>query len=402
MSENRVQQRLQQKEATIVWFNYMDNLRAIALVLGVFFHAAIAYSPISQKLWPASNPVNSMALEFGALFSHTFRMPLFFLISGFFAHMLLKKRGVIGFIKNRLKRILLPFLVFLPLVIASLVGGMLWAAQFVEMPSPFLESIIPTALDPLNIKPDLPFSTGHLWFLYNLFMFCCLLALIWLLGPRLLKLSRVRWLYSLITARFLIFLLPCLLVPALCLVTAPYHAPDSLIPELWSFAYFGIFFLLGFLIYAKQQLLDELIPNATSLLFVSLAFYVYFYLEIKDIKMTWDLIYGHQASWSAVPVAAAQAFISVYMSLWCLLVGKKYLDRKNRLLTIISESSYWVYIVHLPILLMIQYALLDIHLGATVEFLISSLLTLSMSIASYYLLIKPTPLVWLLRGRSKS
>ena len=170
MAENGVQG----KEATVIWFNYMDNLRAIALVLGVFFHAAIAYSSASENLWPAWNQQNSMTIEFIAFFSHTFRMPLFFLISGFFAHMLLRKRGVVGFSKNRLKRILVPFIVFLPLVIVSLVGGMLWAVQFVESPSPFLGSIQATALNPLNIKPELPFSTAHLWFLYNLFMFCLL------------------------------------------------------------------------------------------------------------------------------------------------------------------------------------------------------------------------------------
>ncbi len=382
---------------SVIWFDYMDNLRAIALLVGIFFHAAMAYSPMSENLWPAANEEKSITLAFAALFPHMFRMPLFFLISGFFAHMLLKKRGINGFVRNRMARILIPFAVFLPLVIASLVGGIIWAIDVVERPSPFLQLVTPAIVDPENNEPQLPFSTGHLWFLYNLIMFCGLLTIMWRV-----KFAGAQWLSSIVTPKFVIFALPLLLIPALSSVATPYPAPDGIAPKLWSFGFFGIFFLLGFILYNKQCLLDELRPYGPFLLVTSIALYTYYFFQVKDLSMTWALIYDYEFSWSKLPLAGLEAFVSVYMTVWCLVFGKQYLNRKSELLRIISESSYWVYIVHLPVLLMIQYWMMNIDLAAGLEYLIGSLGTLAIGLGTYYLVVKPTPLLRLLNGKPKA
>ena len=383
-------------KTTVIWFDYMDNLRAIALLVGILFHTAMAYSPMSGNIWPAANQEQSITLDFAALFPHMFRMPLFFLISGFFAHMLLEKRGLNGFIKNRLVRIFIPLAVFLPLIALSLVGGILWAIEVVEHPSPVLEMMAAVLIDPENNESPLPLSTGHLWFLYNLLMFCGLLALIWKV-----KLANSRWLSSLATPKFVVFILPLLLIPALSSVAKPYPPPDSFSPELWSFGFFGIFFLLGFTLYSKQSLLDELKPYAPFLCVISIALYSYSFLQIKDVSMTIVSVYEREFSWSKLPLAGAEAFVSVYMTVWCLVIGKQYLNRKNKLLRIISKSSYWVYIVHLPILLMIQYSMMNIELGIGIEYLIGSLGTLAIGLASYYIFVKPTPIGWILNGKPR-
>ena len=377
-----------------VWFDYMDNLRALALLVGIFFHAAMAYSPLSADLWPAANQEKSNFIAFVAVFTHTFRMPLFILISGFFAHMLLQKRGVKGFVKNRISRILIPLVVFFPLITIAIIGGMLWAIKSFEQLSPLLQLVSPAIIDPENNQSPFPFSTGHLWFLYNLLMFCGVLALMWKIG-----LMQSKWLSSLVTAKFILFILPLLLIPALSSVTAPFPAPDSVFPELWSFGFFGLFFTLGFALYGKQSLLDDLKRYAPFLCLISLVLYSYYFYKIKDVSMSYALIYDHQFLWPELPLAVLEAFISVYMTIWCLLIGKQYLSRKNKLLTIISRSSYWVYIIHLPVLLAIQYSMMGIDLGVGIEFLISSLATLVIGLGSYYLLVKPTPLSRLLNGK---
>ena len=124
-----------------VRYHYMDNLRALAMLLGIFFHAALAYSPMMQNLWLAADPVNSIVMDFLAWFSHTFRMPLFFLIAGFFALMLIEKRSIGGFMKHRLLRIGVPFIVFLPLCLTAVIVTIGWATNSVENPSPMLQMI---------------------------------------------------------------------------------------------------------------------------------------------------------------------------------------------------------------------------------------------------------------------
>jgi hypothetical protein len=97
------------------------------LLLGVFGHAAISFFP--DPSWVADDSDSSPVLLVAFFTQHIFRMSLFFAIAGFFAHLLIEKRGFKGFAANRLKRIALPFLVFWPSMLAALVGVAVWAAS---------------------------------------------------------------------------------------------------------------------------------------------------------------------------------------------------------------------------------------------------------------------------------
>ncbi|MFO0958569.1 MAG: acyltransferase family protein [Isosphaeraceae bacterium] len=61
---------------------------------------------------------------FGVLFSaiHGFRMPLFFVMSGFFAAMLMQRLGQVELIKHRFRRVLLPMLLKLFTIVPLTTG----------------------------------------------------------------------------------------------------------------------------------------------------------------------------------------------------------------------------------------------------------------------------------------
>ena len=61
-------------------------------------------------------------------FIHGFRMQLFFLVSGFFVVMLWRNKGLKALLKHRAKRLLLPIVVFMPLLVIS----MLWLLGLTE------------------------------------------------------------------------------------------------------------------------------------------------------------------------------------------------------------------------------------------------------------------------------
>ena len=63
----------------------LDALRAFAMLLGIGLHAGLAYAPIP---WIAMNRETSPALGAFVEITHGFRLPLFFLMSGFFSAML--------------------------------------------------------------------------------------------------------------------------------------------------------------------------------------------------------------------------------------------------------------------------------------------------------------------------
>jgi peptidoglycan/LPS O-acetylase OafA/YrhL len=68
---------------------------------------------------------------------------------------------------------------------------------------------------------------------------------------------------------------------------------------------------------------------------------------------------------------------------------------------LVADSSYWVYIIHLPVLFWIQFHLLDSDWNIWVQFLVSSFGTLAIGFASYLLLVRWTPIGWLLNGRKR-
>ena len=84
----------------------LDALRAIAMLLGIVLHGAISFYP--EPIWPVHDNYQYEWLRDFVAGIHGFRMPLFFLISGFFTAMLWRKRGLKPLIVHRCKRILLP------------------------------------------------------------------------------------------------------------------------------------------------------------------------------------------------------------------------------------------------------------------------------------------------------
>jgi hypothetical protein len=98
-------------ETTIDRRHDLDALRAVAMLLGIALHAALAYAVAVPWIIKDSNTHPFFNHLFSAV--HGFRMPLFFMISGFFTAMLWRKRGLAALLRHRTKRILLPMVVFL-------------------------------------------------------------------------------------------------------------------------------------------------------------------------------------------------------------------------------------------------------------------------------------------------
>jgi len=378
-------------------FHYLDNLRALAMLSGVLFHAALAYSPLAHAYLPTADRGQWVGVDVGLWFLHLFRMPLFFVVAGFFAALLVARRGLGGLFRNRLRRIALPFVIFWPLVYYALDYSTLRAAMTVQHPSPLLALIRQLAQGP-GLPEQLP-TTTHLWFLYYLMFFY---VLVW--AAQSFDLGALATRLRNLSPAHLLGLMPLLLVPALTSVSAPTQAPDSFLPQFWAFGFFGPFFVFGYLLYGREAIFERLRPFAPWLLLASLALYSAF----------WTLLHRQtpnaqdpSASWL---LALLEAYISVWMTGACLIFGKALLNRGNAVLRYFSEASYWIYIVHLPVLFAIQYRLLDVELPWAAKFAISVLATFALCLLSYHALVRRTPLGELLgaplhrqpRGRALS
>ena len=105
----------------------LDALRALAMLLGIVLHAMMSFLP---GLWLVQDASASPSLGILLILIHGFRMPLFFLVSGFFTAMLWRRRGLKALIQQRLLRILVPCL----LGLITVVPLYRWVAAKAEAP----------------------------------------------------------------------------------------------------------------------------------------------------------------------------------------------------------------------------------------------------------------------------
>lgn len=87
----------------------LDALRAVAMLLGIVLHASLAYVPGVR--WPVHDTQTAPALGVIAVVIHGFRMPLFFLLSGYFTALLWRSRGCVATLRQRVIRVFIPLLV---------------------------------------------------------------------------------------------------------------------------------------------------------------------------------------------------------------------------------------------------------------------------------------------------
>jgi peptidoglycan/LPS O-acetylase OafA/YrhL len=92
----------------------LDALRSFAMLLGIALHASLSFFAFP---WPVYDTQRSDLLPLFLVVVHGFRMPLFFLLSGYFTMLVYRRRGLRSLLEQRFTRI------FLPLVIATATIG---------------------------------------------------------------------------------------------------------------------------------------------------------------------------------------------------------------------------------------------------------------------------------------
>ncbi len=369
--------------------HYMDNLRALAMLLGVFFHAGLAYSPLMNNYFPTVDRQQSVIVDVVLWFFHLFRMPLFFVVAGFFAAYLIQKRGLRGFFQLRLRRIALPFVIFWPLSFAALYYSTLYAAEHVQHPSPVL--VLIKQFSTMETPPQAPPTTGHLWFLYYLMIFY---VLIWSIGQ--LPVHKLAQRVRQMSPRSQLGLLPLLLTPALASTTAPHAAPDSFLPQFWAFGFFGVYFAFGLLLHQHESIITQFKPMAPWLFIGSALLYTLFLIVLEQQSVTAPSVI---LSWA---LATIEAYISAWMVAFCLIAGKQWLDRSDVFLRYIADASYWIYVAHLPVLFVIQYWLMDQDIVWPLKFFYAVTSTLIVCFLSYHVLVRSTWIGVLLNGSRKT
>ena len=342
------------------------------------------HTVLDVPLWPTADAQQSPVVDMLAWFLHGFRMPVFFVVAGYFSAHLLARHGMSGLFRQRGARVLLPLLLFLPLTSLAMQELTLLAVANSTQPSPFLRWV----REQLNEGGALPLFSGwmHLWFLFYLLVFTLCTWIVVTLG-----LTHIGDRLGSAPPAALALLIPIMLTPALAAAGVPWPAPAGFLPTLWAMAYFGVYFALGACLFRHADLFERL-RSATSLLLAG-------GLLAYALSMPWRVGSAPESALAHGGLLLLDAASGYWMTLWCLLAASRWLGTRHRVLRWLADASYWTYLIHLPALFGIQYLLMNVALPWPTKWLLAATLTLGICLASYQWLVRDTVLGRLLDGR---
>lgn len=333
-----------------------DAARGILLSLGIVYHSLVFVFLYVQP----SSVAEFLSIVFFHQLLHSFRMPAFFIVAGFFAVFLIDKRGRGSFLKNRYRRIVLPFLVFWPLLVVANHFASTWAKDA------SLEGLFPTM------------DTQHLWFLYFLAFFS---IITWLAAPLMQKLGGVQFQFPL-TATLAVLALVTPFIPGV--IERELATSTLLVFDPGVFFFYFLAFSLGIVLFYGMKVMLPLVSKRSPI-----------YVAFGSTAFTFFFISQDWGWWVS---SFAYSF-----ALWFLAVGTlglflRVASKENKTLRFISDSSYWLYLIHLPLVFVFLRTGSQLGWGAWPLAILAMTATFVIGILSYKVLVRHTPIGLFLNG----
>ncbi len=321
--------------------HFMDSMRATLMVLGVVLHSAEVFNPRQSWVVTSNKPEPFMGYLVEVI--STFRMPAFFVVSGYFCFLLMRKYKVKKFLSVRLVRIIVP------LVVTALTLNL-------------LQSLF---LDKVGLRPPLKeYITnasymGHLWFLINLvyyFLLASLLAIV--LAPV------MKPLIQLISKAFdkVPMAVVLIILPFISVVMTAVLAKLGLM----YFNFYGIyanyivmiyipFFFFGVLLATDKENLRKFstinpIYSLVLLVASALLFRMIDPTTGGSLAEVGMIYFGKLTEWAAVSI--------------CFFLFYKLLNKQSAFMRLISDSSYTIYLFHHLFVIMLAVLLIKLEVSA--------------------------------------
>ncbi len=398
-------------------YHGLDGLRAFAMLLGIVLHATLPYFARIvgiEFMWPADDD-QSLAMFVLFDFIHLWRMPVFFLLAGFFAHLVLERRSAAAFMRDRLRRIAVPLVMFTA-VMALILPALWtygWTGAFV---------IDPGVLDPRKWPYLASQATplAHLWFLWHLLiMYAALLGLRRVLATRLGAAVRAMPVLAALRrhgAAAVYARAPLLLMAAVVILLAVRGGDESkpiFPPNVPDLLYGAVFFFYGYGLWARRALLDDLKRHGNLAVLWASAVALYA-LHLVMLGVLRDADGGGAsgaAAWLALVEVVARGHAVVLLALALMGSCEALLRTPRPWVRWMADASYWIYLVHLPVVAWLTFrlahldragrlaALTGFAWSAELKFLAATIATTMFGLLTYRYLVRATPLGTLLNGK---
>ena len=412
-------------------YHGLDFMRAAMMLLGIVIHAGVMYMPYPHENDTVSildDSLNSfrdiegytMVAQRSVFIIHYFRMPAFMLLAGFFAALLLKKRGNSHFFKNRGQRILVPLILFF--FVLWPIDSFSWSlgkavmsneAGYISLLEIFQNNFTWKHLPFLGDNPP---HTMHLWFIYYLVIFYLVsVPIICACSKYFSNLSFVfnRIIDFVFTSRLKITIIPGLVILSYLTLrsgtTFHFEVSFKFLPSITILLNFIVFFLAGWVLYARKEVIEHFKMNVwlytpiaicllLAMLWASETHWHYEKLLVKN-KNSVDLINKKSAYLNlATGIQAACVWFVIFS-----LIGltEKYISKSNPVTSYFVDSSYWVYLIHRPFCTVIAVMLTQWDASGLLKFITVNVTVFAICMVSYHYLVRNTWIGVLLNGKKK-
>jgi len=401
-------------------YHGLDFIRALMMLLGVVLHTALVFLE-PDELWVYHDPESSPLAGLFAISIHIFRMPVFFVMAGFFGAMLFTRKGPSVFAGHRFERIVIPLVigwfVLFPLVT--------WAISFAFTYSSQPEGgrSIPDAFNMMDWNVDfLEAEPMHLWFLYYLVYFYVFFALSTLFLRKCarplvsffnrfvhsISLGALRWLR-------LPFLVAISYPLMLTMEDVGFDTPMEWAPMWNVLGAYAVYFGVGWVCYRHREIIGALERFAWPRLVAGMLFLA--------VSMVLSIIW-HLAALAPESERLGDVTMSIFfvvtqaiqvVSIWLLIFGltgvcERLFRKEKRTVRYLVDASYWIYLMHLPLTIFIPACFRYWDIGGTIKMFVMMILVTIPLLITYHLLVRGTVLgvvlcgrrypVWPLTGRS--
>jgi len=352
----------------------LDRSRTFITLLVVLYHSVINYTYYGI----GGDRMRWIGFDGVALFCDSFFMACMFFISGLFVHDSLTRRGVGGYLANRMWRLGVPFLASI-LAIMPLAYFRYYLTQF---------DFAQFYWHMLSVGT---WSVGSAWFLWVLLALDAIAALAWVAAPRAIEIfgQGVRTLRDrpmLMFAAFAVFTIVVYLPLRLYVGDSAWFTTGRypIVIQTSRILLYAGYFWCGVAVGAaglRSELLDEggtLARYWSRWLAAALSFYaaivflVYVHrsglVDLKSPPLWWHTAYG-----------LVFAMFCASMTLFVPAVFLRFSQTSLWPLDAMQKQAYGIYLLHFIPLIWLQYLIYDPPLPAFVKFMIVFAVTLSTS-----------------------
>jgi len=380
--------------------SYLDNLRAMVMLLGAFAHALLPYTTSGFYFYPLHAQHSYLWANYAIYLLHCTMMPTFYLLSGYFANLLIQKKGINYFINERLSRIGIPFIIALLLLIPY---------HFYCSSNLILQTFLSVAKNTQTTNGAIIFRQGMLhaihngtlyhifsnpeafWFLYYLLIFCAL-SLFFKFIP-----DRVKQIFTkILSSPYRLIIISILLSLSISVRHLPYiDIPHDLTITLQPLLSYGLFFILGWHYYTHPLQLKKYNQYPLRALFIAiismlsyLCLLLKFSMSLKQLDTL--SLYLINFVLAITLVSIAHAWLACYAS---------FLNVSNALWQYLAKISYWAYLIRLPALISLQYFLINTSIPLVLQILLATCGAIIISIISFELIMKISIVNQILSGQ---